>query len=125
MAKKIKFTLPKNLEEETIEYINNVLKYLEKNETLQIIDGGALYMLTESYNTYIKATKQLNEDGLTFENNMGNITISPLFQVRKTALKDATDILRDFGLTLKSRKQIKKDEVEIEESPLTQFLKNN
>lgn len=125
MAKKIKFTLPKNLEEETIEYINNVLKYLEKNESLQVIDGGALYMLTESYNTYIKASKQLNKEGLTFENNMGNVAPHPAFSIRKASLSQAMDILRDFGLSLKSRKQIKKDESNEEDSPLVEFLKNN
>lgn len=125
MAKKIKFQLPNDLESETVEYVNNILKYLEKNETLNIIDGGALYMLCESYNTYIKTSKQLNKEGYTFENNMGNITVHPAFQVRKTALAQAMDILRDFGLTLKSRKQIKKDETNENESPLLDFLKNN
>lgn len=125
MAKKIKFTLPDKLESETQEYINNVLKYLEKNENLNVIDGGALYMLTEAYNTFIKASKQLNEEGMTFENNMGNITVHPAFQIRKTALKEAMDILRDFGLTLRSRSHIKAVETETEESPLVSFLKNN
>lgn len=125
MAKKIKFKLPDNLEEETKEYINNVLKYLEKNESLEIIDGGALYMLTESYNTYIKASRQLNEEGLTFENNMGNKTVHPAFQIRKAALAQAMDILRDYGLSIKSRKQIKKDETNETDSPLMDFLKNN
>lgn len=125
MAKKIKFTLPDNLENETIEYINNVLKYLEKNEALNIIDGGALYMLTEAYNTFIKASKQLDREGYTFENSTGNITLHPAFTIRKTAVKECMDILRDFGLTLKSRKQIKKDDSDSETSPLLELMKNN
>lgn len=123
MAKKIKFTLPDNLENETQEYINNVLRYLEKNENLNLIDGGALYMLTEAYNTFIKSTKQLNKEGVTFENNMGNIVLHPAFNVRKAALKEAMDILRDFGLTLSSRRKIKAVENETEESPLENFIK--
>lgn len=54
---KIKFNLPSNLEEETTEYINNVLSYLKKNDKLNVIDG-VLYICWQILITHI--SKQAN-----------------------------------------------------------------
>ncbi len=122
---KIKFNLPSNLEEETTEYINNVLSYLKKNDKLNVIDGGALYMLADTYNTYIKASKQLAEEGLTVTSDRGNISQHPVYGIMKYSIATAMDILRDFGLTLKSRSKLNIIDSETEESPLIQFINSN
>lgn len=122
---KIKFNLPSNLEEETTEYINNVLSYLKKNDKLNVIDGGALYMLADSYNTYIKASKLLALEGITVRSDRGNIAQHPAFGIMKHSIATAMDILRDFGLTLKSRSKLNIIDSETEESPLMQFINSN
>lgn len=124
MAKN-KLTLPSNLEVETTEYINHVLTYLKKNDKYNSIDCGALYMLVDAYNTYIKASKQLAEEGLTVTSDRGNIAQHPVFGIMKTSMATAMDILRDFGLTLKSRSKLNFMESETEESPLMQFINSN
>lgn len=82
MAKQ-RIILPQNLEVETTEYINSVLAYLKKNDKFNIIDNGALYMLADSYNTYIKASKQLAEEGLTVTSDRGNIAQHPVYGIMK------------------------------------------
>lgn len=120
-----KINLPSNLEEETTEYINSVLEYLKKNDKFNVIDSGALYMLADSYNTYIKASKQLATEGLTVTSDRGNVAQHPVYGIMKHSIATAMDILRDFGLTLKSRGKLNIISDEAEETPLEQFLKAN
>ena len=124
MAKQ-RIILPQNLEVETTEYINSVLSYLKKNDKFNIIDNGALYMLADSYNTYIKASKQLAEEGLTVISDRGNIAQHPVYGIMKHSISTAMDILRDFGLTLKSRSKLNIISDDSEESPLMQFINSN
>ena len=118
-----KLNLPK-MEEETKIYINKVLQYLDESGKFNIVDSGALNMLVNSYNTYVKASKILEEDGLIFVSDRNNKSIHPAYNIMKSSISQAMDILRDFGLSLSSRSKIKNIEAG-DDSPIMDLLKNN
>ena len=110
-----------DMEDETRDYIDKVLDYLIKTGKLNVIDNGALYMLADTYNTYIKASKLLKEEGLISISDRGNKNIHPAYNIMKSSIAQAVVILRDFGLSLYSRGKLKVID-EGEKSPLEDFL---
>lgn len=110
-----------DMEDETRDYIDKVLDYLIETGKLNIIDNGALYMLADTYNTYIKASKLLKEEGLISISDRGNKNIHPAYNIMKSSIAQAVVILRDFGLSLYSRGKLKVID-EGDKSPLEDFL---
>ena len=60
-----KFIIPVDIEDEAKTYIQDVLKMLEENGVMEDVDTAALTMLARNYSMFIKASKQLEKDGLT------------------------------------------------------------
>ena len=81
-------------------------------------------MLARNYSTFIKASKQLEIDGLTATSDRGNIAPHPLVKVAKDAQTQAMKVMLEFGLTAKARTKLPKmDKTDDEEStPLEQFI---
>ena len=119
-----KYSIPKGIEKEAAEYIQGVLAELENRGVLENIDNAALDMLARNYSTFIKASKQLEIDGLTVTNDRGNIAPHPLVKVAKDAQTQAMKVMLEFGLTAKARTKLPKmDKTDDEEStPLEQFI---
>ena len=59
------FKIPTDIEKEAKNYINNVVNMLEDNGLMEDVDNAALTMLARNYSMFIKASKQLEIDGLT------------------------------------------------------------
>ena len=114
-----KYSIPKGIEKEAAEYIQGVLAELENRGVLENIDNAALDMLA-----FIKASKQLEIDGLTVTSDRGNIAPHPLVKVAKDAQTQAMKVMLEFGLTAKARTKLPKmDKTDDEEStPLEQFI---
>ena len=51
------FTIPKDIEKDAVEYMQNVLQNLEDNGVLENVDSAALTMLARNYSMFIKASK--------------------------------------------------------------------
>lgn len=119
-----KILLPDNLSKETERYIKKVIDSLKKSDKLNVIDEGILYILAESHNQYINATNRINEEGLTIAGSRNTIVVHPCVRVAKDNKATCLSIMNEMGLTIKSRSKMNLMENE-EESPLTQFLKNN
>lgn len=119
-----KFTIPKDIEKDATVYMENVLSELENRGILEQVDSAALTMLARNYSMFIKASKQLEKDGLTVSSDRGNIAPHPLIKIAKDAQSQAMKVMVEFGLTAKSRSKLKKVDNEIEEeSPFEQFIK--
>ena len=116
-----KYSIPKGIEKEAAEYIQGVLAELENRGVLENIDNAALDMLARNYSTFIKASKQLEIDGLTVTSDRGKIAPHPL---AKDAQTQAMKVMLEFGLTAKARTKLPKmDKTDDEEStPLEQFI---
>ena len=63
-------------------------------------------MLARNYSVFIKASKQLEVDGLTVESDRGNLQAHPLIKVVNDAQNKAMKVILEFGLTAKARNKL-------------------
>lgn len=117
------YTIPKDIEKDAKEYMKDVLSELDNRGVLEQVDTAALTMLARNYSMFIKATKQLEIDGLTVTSDRGNIAPHPLIKVAKDAQTQAMKVMLEFGLTAKARTKLPKMEKVEEDSPFEQFIK--
>lgn len=120
----INYKIPNDIEEEAKEYMADVISQLDQAGVLVDVDSAALNMLARHYSMFIKANKQLKESELVFTNSAGNLTPNPLIKIIKDSQIQCLNVMKDFGLTAKSRTKLPKlDNSDKELSPLEQFVK--
>ena len=120
------FKIPKDIEKEAKEYMTNVIKMLEENGVMKDVDTAALTMLARNYSMFIKASKQLEIEGLTITSDRGNIAPHPAIKIAKDAQTQAMRVMEKFGLTAKDRTKIAKlSDSSKELSPLEQFVQDS
>lgn len=121
-----KFKIPTDIEKEAKDYMKDVILMLEDNSLMKNVDNAALTMLARNYSMFIKASKQLEKDGLTVVSDRGNIAPHPAIKIAKDAQIQAMKVMEKFGLTAKDRTKIAKlNNGDKELSPLEQFVKNS
>lgn len=120
------FKIPTDIEKEAKEYMKNVIQMLDESGVMQDVDSAALTMLARNYSMFIKASKQLEKDGLTVVSDRGNIAPHPAIKIAKDAQIQAMKVMEKFGLTAKDRTKIAKlSDNSKELSPLEQFVKDS
>ena len=120
------FKIPTDIEKEAKDYMKDVILMLEDNSLIKNVDNAALTMLARNYSMFIKASKQLEKDGLTVVSDRGNIAPHPAIKIAKDAQIQAMKVMEKFGLTAKDRTKIAKlNSGDKELSPLEQFVKNS
>lgn len=120
------FKIPTDIEKEAKDYMKDVILMLEDNSLMKDVDNAALTMLARNYSMFIKASKQLEKDGLTVVSDRGNIASHPAIKIAKDAQIQAMKVMEKFGLTAKDRTKIAKlNSGDKELSPLEQFVKNS
>lgn len=121
-----KFIIPVDIEDEAKTYIQDVLEMLESNGVMEDVDTAALTMLARNYSMFIKASKQLEKDGLTVVSDRGNLSPHPAIKIAKDAQTQAMKVMVEFGLTAKARTKLPKLDANTgTESPLEAFIKSN
>lgn len=95
--------------EEVIKYVTKVVKALKSNGLYEEQDKLILDELAANYQILLEAYKQLQENGLTSKDRYGNTISSPYIAIKKNAEDVITKIIRDLGLSAKSRKALKSD----------------
>lgn len=121
-----KFKIPTDIEKEAKDYMKDVILMLEDNSLMKNVDNAALTMLARNYSMFIKASKQLEKDGLTVVSDRGNIAPHPAIKIAKDAQIQAMKVMEKFGLTAKDRTKIAKlNSGDKELLPLEQFIKNS
>lgn len=120
-----KFKIPSDIEDEAKKYITDVCDMLESNGVMERVDTAALTMLARNYSTFIKASKQLEKDGLTVVSDRGNIAAHPAIKIAKDAQTQAMKVMAEFGLTAKARTKLPKLEANnTPDTPLVEFMKS-
>ena len=120
------FKIPTDIEKEAKDYMKDVILMLEDNSLMKDVDNAALTMLARNYSMFIKASKQLEKDGLTVVSDRGNIAPHPAIKIAKDAQIQAMKVMEKFGLTAKDRTKIAKlSDNSKELSPLEQFVKDS
>ena len=120
------FKIPTDIEKEAKDYMKDVILMLEDNSLMKNVDNAALTMLARNYSMFIKASKQLEKDGLTVVSDRGNIAPHPAIKIAKDAQIQAMKVMEKFGLTAKDRTKIAKlSDNRKELSPLEQYVKDS
>lgn len=119
-----KFIIPQDIELEAQTYIQNVVNELANSELYKEIDDAALTMLARNYSMFITASKQLAREGMTIVNAQDNVVTHPAIKIAKDAQSAATTLMKEFGLTAKSRTKLPVREKE-DDSPFMQFVGTN
>ena len=119
-----KIMIPNNLAEEAKAYIEDVLLMLEQSGIMEDVDEAAIQMLAYNYSTFIKASKIIEEQGLTVTSDRGNIAEHPAVKIARDAQTSALKVMAEFGLTAKSRSKLPKL-TSTEETPLETFIKRS
>lgn len=123
---KDKFNIPADIESEAKTYIQDVLEMLKSNGVMEDVDTAALTMLARNYSMFIKASKQIEKDGLTVISDRGNLSPHPAIKIAKDAQTQAMKVMTEFGLTAKARTKLPKLDANTgADSPLESFIKNN
>ncbi len=118
-----KILLPDNLSKEADRYIKKVIDWLKKSDKLNGIDEGALRILADSYDQYIKAMECVNQIGLTVAGSRNTIVANPAVRIAKDAKSTCLALMTEIGLTLKSRSKISNLDQDSDESPLQELMK--
>lgn len=103
----VKFKIPTKVSKETKQFIKDVLKELNSKDAIQDIDLGALNMLTVSYEMYLQASERLLKDGPLIKNKYDDLIPHPAQTIATKNYGQVMKIMTEYGLTIKSRGQIK------------------
>jgi len=105
-----------------MDYIHEVVTMLEKAGLMESVDSAALTMLARNYSIFIKASKQLEKDGLTVSSDRGNLSPHPAIKIAKDSEMICIKLMEKFGLTVKDRSKLPALGAN-EENPLEAFVK--
>lgn len=118
-----KYVIPNDIEEEAKNYIQDVVNMLENAGLMESVDSAALTMLARNYSIFIKASKQLEQDGLTVISDRGNLSPHPAIKIAKDAEVVCIKLMEKFGLTVKDRSKLPAFD-STDDSPLVDFVKS-
>ncbi len=125
MAKKrFTFPYPDNISDDTKKFMRNIIKELREKMDLEQTDMGALNMLMTSYELYLQATENLLAQGPTKTNRFGEEVANPNQIIATKNYNQVLSIMKEYGLTIKARKNLKMNTDVEEDSPLEQFMKS-
>lgn len=116
----MEYQINKSHKKATKQFMQSVI---DSVEGIEAIDSGALEMLSFNYNVFIEQTAILKDEDMVITNVQGNLVTNPRVKIVKDAQTQCLSILKEFGLTLKSRTSVKSQVKDNEESPLEAFIK--
>ena len=123
--KKIKLSLPQNLSIRTKNYMREVVEELEANDAFKATDQAMLVALALSYEVMLKSGKVLVEEGVLKTNIKGEEVSSSAQVTFFKGISSVASIAAEYGLTPKSRGNIKAmQETKEDESPLDKLIKD-
>lgn len=120
----LKAVLPKNAKEYTRAFITIAVNKLTELDVLDDSDIGAIRMLSVNYEMYVQASDQLIKFGPLLEGKHGEMTVNPANKLVKDYGSQIFVLLKEFGLTVKSRDLIGSMTPAVDEdNPLMEFAK--
>lgn len=107
--------LPANAKEYTKEFISIAVDKLLHLKVLDDSDIGAIRMLSVNYEMYVQASNELISDGPILTDRHGNKKPNPANKLVKDYGSQIFVLLKEFGLTVKSRDMIGSMNPEVED----------
>ena len=121
---KNEFIIPADIEPEAQEYMAYVLEMLKESGIVEDVDCAALNMLARNYSTFIKASKIIEEEGMTVVSPRGLMNPHPAIKIANDAQTKAMKVMAEFGLTARARTKLPQlDGAKETDSPLEAFVK--
>lgn len=119
----VKFTIPDNVSKETARLVKDVLKELNKKKSIGNIDLGAINMLCISYEMYLQAAAKLLKEGPVIRNKYDDLIAHPAQNIATKNYAQVMKVMTEYGLTIKSRSQLKVEKQEKKEStPIEEYF---
>ena len=107
--------LPANAKDYTTKFIGIAVDKLLHLKVLDDSDIGAIRMLSVNYEMYVQASNELIKFGPLIEGKHGDITVNPANKLVKDYGSQIFVLLKEFGLTVKSRDLIGSMNPEVED----------
>ena len=114
--------LPVNAKDYTIKFITIAVDKLLDLKVLNDSDIGAIRMLSVNYEMYVQASNELIKFGPLIEGKHGDITVNPANKLVKDYGSQIFVLLKEFGLTVKSRDLIGSMNPDVEENNSIKLL---
>lgn len=115
--------IPDNVDNLTREFMKGVEERLEGN--ISHCDVANLWAMMCAFDNYVKSSKKIIEEGSVLYDKRGRGTINPHVRIAEKYYIQLHQIMKEYGLTLKSKENIKALASDIDEdNPLISFLKN-
>lgn len=117
--------LPSSCRQEAYKFIKDIINNFDKDKKLNSLDSLSLYMLCDAINTYLDCEQHIKEEGYTIISDRGNTSLSPYIVIQKQVQSQINVLIKELGLSIKSRSSIKLADTAEEESPLMKFIATN
>ena len=114
---KTNFDIPDGYSKKTKAFINDVLIKLEKVNQIDDSTLSAVTMLMTEYEKYLRANVLVMNEGLTTIIR-GVVKPNPAIEIGKSAFSIVIQLMKEFGLTPKSKEKINAMRPAKEKSPL-------
>ena len=108
--------LPANAKQYTRQFIEIAIDKLIELSVLSDSDIGAIRMLSVNYEMYVQASNELIADGPILTDRRGNKKANPANKLVKDYGSQIFVLLKEFGLTVKSRDLIGSMNPDVEET---------
>lgn len=121
---KIIFKLPKYIKyKEARKVICNIVRQLNDAGVLTPADIPQLHRMATAYDCYLDCVRVISEKGMVMVNLKGETVKRPEANLLRESWSQYLEIAKEYGLTTKSKGQIRAFHIEEEESPLDKFVK--
>lgn len=116
------FPIPDNVSAETSTFMKAIIRELRAKQKIDVIDSGALNMLMTSYEMYLQATERLLREGPITSTRFGDDVPNPAQTIASKNYNQVLAIMKEYGLTVKSRSKMKDTGSDEQKSVLEEFL---
>lgn len=116
------FPIPDNVSIETATFMKAIISELTAKQKIDVIDSGALNMLMTSYEMYLQATERLLREGPITLTRFGDNIPNPAQTIASKNYNQVLSIMKEYGLTIKSRSKLKESVKDEKKSELEKFL---
>lgn len=108
MAKTAYFKIPKTIKhKEARTIINNLVRELNEKGFFSECDIPNLHRMATAYDTYLSCVELVEQEGYTMVNLKGELVKRPEMNILKESWTQYLEIAKEYGLTTKSKGQIK------------------
>ena len=124
--KKISFKLPETIKHKEVrKIITDLIKQLNDRDMLEFADIPQFHRMATAYDAYLECVDILAKEGMTMKNIKGETVKRPEANLLKENWSQYLELAKEYGLTAKSKGQIKAMNAgDNEESLLDAYLRN-